>query len=68
MKTITLCKPFGNIKSYSICLDDSDNATLTPLIYLQKSSFLDDDAYTNLVLAIQMKVAQSYLPAIKEKA
>ena len=63
-KTIILCKPFGNIKSHSMCLNDDDKATITPLIYFKKSSFLTDTEYDKLMAAFQVQLTKQYIPEI----
>ena len=67
MKRIALVAPFASYKSFSIALEDDDNAQMTPLIYLQKSAFITDEEYVRLVKAFQIAVAPNYVPQIKEE-
>jgi hypothetical protein len=66
MKKVVMCKPFGEIKSYSICLEDNEKTTLTPLLYIRPSSFLSDEEYHNLVAELKISSRPDYIPLIQE--
>ena len=66
MKTIVLCKPFGKIKSYSVCLDDKETSTRTPILYIQPSSFLSEEEYHTIMKELRISCRQDYLPKLKE--
>jgi len=66
MKRVALVAPFGKYKSFSICLEDAENSTATPLIYLTKSTFITEEEYIKLVKAFQIHLAQNYVPEVLE--
>jgi hypothetical protein len=67
MKTVILCKPFDKVKSYSMCLNDSEKLTITPLIYFKKSSFLTDAEYNKLMQKFQVQFESHYIPETVEQ-
>lgn len=67
MKRVSLIAPFDTYKNFCIALEDTDRAQITPLIYLKKSTFINDEEYKKLVTALQIRLCQTYLPQIIEE-
>jgi hypothetical protein len=66
MKSVIFCKPFGNIKSYSAAIQDTEQATITPIIYFQKSVFLSEEEYHKFMQDLEIKLRTNYIPITEE--
>jgi len=66
MKNIVLCGPGKNLKTYAVCLSDTEKNGLTTLLFLVPSTTIDDATYHELVKELKISCRQDYEPKLKE--
>ena len=65
MKQVIFVKPFEDLKSYALCLEDKAEGapagSYIPLIFCVKPEKMSDEDYHELCLNMQIKISETHM-------